>query len=644
MLFFVCELTCVHCPTGSALLGGWLAIVILTVLVYWPGLGGGFAFDDYHVIVNNGAISAFKYESGAILDAAFSTATGPLKRPLALLSFALNHAVGGFEPFGYKITNLALHCCNAGLLLLLLRRVLPRLSGEPARRVAILAWLSALIWAVHPINSTAVLYIVQRMTLLASTFMLAGLLTYCAMRARQLQTRRVGWSLWVVLAGCWILGLASKETAVLLPIFVLVVEVAAFRFEGLPQVSVRARRLIGWAVGALAVVAVIKAETVFPGYAGREFSAGQRLLSEARVLVLYLHMLLVPDLSLFALFHDDIPLSSSLFEPWSTLPSVALVVVGIGIAVAGRPLWLAFAVGWFFAGHLLESTLVPLELAHEHRNYLASAGALAGLVLGLQTFANRLLGQRLRYLPVMIFIICVSTVTALRARDWSDPWSQMAIDLRHHPDSPRTLYEYGRLSVERAARHNDVAVHRRGVAAIERSAALSGNAFLALGALLKLAINDNDVERVEMLSRTVAEHASNKVRVEVLQQLINCQAFSACRNDPAPVLRLAGVLLADPALRRSHRRRALEWLAIYYLRVLADTDTGLSILRELAAEDGDRTQLQLRLAEALAANGQGRAAIVLARDISANQPWHFAISKRHLYGRLRRVLESDPGP
>ena len=114
------------------LLAAWLAIAVLTVGVYWSGLHGDFAFDDYHVIVDNPTLDLANFAPATLLDAAFSTETGPLLRPFAMLSFAVDRTLGGPDAFHFKLANVVLHLLNAALLLALLCRVLPRLA--PASR------------------------------------------------------------------------------------------------------------------------------------------------------------------------------------------------------------------------------------------------------------------------------------------------------------------------------------------------------------------------------------------------------------------------------------------------------------------------------------------------------------------------------
>ena len=118
-------------PRGITLLLSCAVIVGVITLIYAPGLNGGFQFDDFQIIVSNPSLELRDTSTAAILDAALSTNTGPLKRPLAMLSFAANRTIFGPEAASFKIVNLAIHALNALLIVALMRRVLPFIEQTP---------------------------------------------------------------------------------------------------------------------------------------------------------------------------------------------------------------------------------------------------------------------------------------------------------------------------------------------------------------------------------------------------------------------------------------------------------------------------------------------------------------------------------
>ncbi|MCZ7654258.1 MAG: hypothetical protein M5R42_08160 [Rhodocyclaceae bacterium] len=138
-------------------------------------------------------------------------------------------------------------------------------------------------------------------------------------------------------------------------------------------------------------LAVPAGQWLWAGYALRDFSAVERMLTEGRVLWFYLGLILFPRLEALGLYHDDIAVSTGLIAPWTTL--LALVGLFGLIWLAWRlrlrmPLT-AFGLAWFLIGHGLESTFLPLEIAHEHRNYVPLFGILLAGADGLRAPAGK---------------------------------------------------------------------------------------------------------------------------------------------------------------------------------------------------------------------------------------------------------------
>ena len=377
-------------------------LILLAVLgvgvfgVYAPGLQGPFVFDDYPNIVANQLIAVDTLDGEELRDAAFSLGNRSYPhRGLARVSFALNYyfAGGRFDVFAFKLTNVVIHVLNGLLVYWLSVMLLRRFAGVTRGPSAAAGWsamqsylplLVAALWLLHPIQLTSVLYVVQRMTSMSAFFVLAGLLLFVVGRSR-LESGRpsgLGW-MFAGLAGGVGLGYLCKQNAVLLPFYAFLVELFFFRHQALPQAS--RRRLYGFyalTVG-LPVLSglaglIFAWDVIAQGYVYREFTLGARLLTESRVLFFYLGLLLMPQIRAFSLYHDDIVVSTGWFEPWTTLPSVVLWAALLGLALWGvrrRALW-SFAVLWYLVGHSLESSLVSLELAFEHRNYLPSVGRL----------------------------------------------------------------------------------------------------------------------------------------------------------------------------------------------------------------------------------------------------------------------------
>ena len=307
------------------------------------------------------------------------------------------------------------------------------------------------IWLVHPLNLTSVLYIVQRMTSLSSLFMVIGLCLYMTGRLNRLNGRH---GLAYMLGGFFLFGalaVFSKEIGILLPLYILVLELTLFRFRASDG---RLDRQVTVFIS-LCVLLPLLAGTLylagnldrFANFTGREFSMTERLLTESRALVFYLKMALLPSVQALGLYHDDFVISKGLHDPSSTFYSLlalgGLLLTAI-LLLRKLPL-VSLGILWFFAGHTLESTLLPLELVHEHRNYLP----LFGIILALAGLVARLPVKRLSPLihvgaPLLLLALFAST-TWLRSTQWSDNVNHAVYEARHHPDSARAVFVAGRI-------------------------------------------------------------------------------------------------------------------------------------------------------------------------------------------------------
>ena len=213
-----------------------LLILLISGLVYSPGLTGGFAFDDYPNILQNTAITDGDMSLGSLAQVAWSGSAGPLKRPISLLSFALNYYSTGVYPLGFKNTNLAIHLVN-GLLVLwfsgLILRARASLSGTlNSVQMSACALAVSAIWLVHPINLTSVLHVVQRMNSLASGFALLAIICYCCGRFRLIAGRSHGnLQLYLGFSTFTILGVLCKENALLALPLAGAIELCFFRLR-----------------------------------------------------------------------------------------------------------------------------------------------------------------------------------------------------------------------------------------------------------------------------------------------------------------------------------------------------------------------------------------------------------------------------
>jgi hypothetical protein len=224
-----------------------------------------------------------------------------------------------------------------------------------------------------------VLHVVQRMTSLSALFLLAALLLH--LRGREQGGRAGAAMLMLAWAFLWPLSFLSKETGALFPLFALAWELIVRRRSrgNLDRFARVLAALAGLCLAAgMAYVLSPRGQWLWSGYEFRPFSLVERLLTEARVLWFYLGLIVAPRLEALGLYHDDIAASTNLVSPWSTLPSL-LGLIGLAWLawrMRTRASLVAFGIAWYLIGHAMESTVLPLEIAHEHRNYIPIFGVL----------------------------------------------------------------------------------------------------------------------------------------------------------------------------------------------------------------------------------------------------------------------------
>jgi tetratricopeptide (TPR) repeat protein len=427
-----------------------VAAIGAAILAYAPGLNGPFVFDDVTNIAYNPSIRVERLSVKSLYELATSVTSGPLQRPVSMVSLGLNYYFGQYNPIVYKTTNLAIHILTGVALFLLTWRLLhflhARHSGKFHWSGYRITWLSLAIcatWLLHPLNLTSVLYVVQRMASLAGMFTAFGLLGYAIGREQIVRGERRGIA--TIFASTIVFGALatlSKESGILLAPYIAVIELIIFRFHAAPSLQKRFRQI--WIASATAmlfvalIVAILKMDDFLIGYWYRDYSMAERLLTEARALWFYLGQILIPDITELSVFHDDFVVSRGLLDPPTTVAAVIGLIALFAVLVLAyrRHAWLTFGLAWFFAGHSLESTILPLLLAQEHRNYIAQYGIIAASIYYV-SYPYSALNRSLpvRYALIVIFVTLLGINTHARATHWKDEWTLYNVEVRNHPNS-----------------------------------------------------------------------------------------------------------------------------------------------------------------------------------------------------------------
>lgn len=247
-----------------------------------------------------------------------------------------------------------------------------------------------------------------------------------------------------------LVGVTSKENAVLILPLAFVVEYTLFSKEHL---STKTRFQLKWfyvfTIGVPLLIAAfwiaLDPTILLKTYDGRDFDLLERLLTQTRVLWFYLYLFAIPRLSNFSLFHDDIIVSHGLFEPISTFFSILGIIVLMVTAIRLRKRFpiVSFGIAWFFISHALESSIVGLELMHEHRNYLASFGVMLILAYGIGLLATKFPRPAVPLTTAICLMTLFSFITSARATAWSNEKDLIQHTLKTSPRSPRSHVWYG---------------------------------------------------------------------------------------------------------------------------------------------------------------------------------------------------------
>ncbi|HEY3644236.1 MAG TPA: hypothetical protein VGM16_02765 [Gammaproteobacteria bacterium] len=546
-----------------------LLCLLAAVAVYSPGLKGDFALDDYTNVVDNSAIAIHHLDWESLSHAMFSFQAGPAMRPLSMLSFALNaYFTGPNDAGAFKLTNLTIHLLNALLVWMLLRRLLAawgRRSAtpvDPAHREW-LACIAAAFWLLHPLNAMPVLYVVQRETALSSLFVLLGLHAYLGGRQRDDRTGTL--LLWLGVPALTFISVLCKESGALLPVYALAVECFVFRFrreDGRLHRGITAFYAVCLLLpGCLGLSwALFRHGGGVVNFDGRDFSLGERLLTESRVVWLYIRWTLLPYPGELGLYHDDIAVSHGLLDPATTLLSLLglAALVAACVVLRRRAPLVALGIAWFLGGQLMESTIFPLELAYEHRCYLPDLGLILAALSLLAPLKRGDPLRALRWTVTGVALALCTTVTWARAYDWRDNLSFAAAEARHHPQSPYATYmlgqTYANLALMTDTDEYDNAVRTlRDASVVPHSTVIADVSLVLVQAQIKHKVDPDVLPRIadKLSDRKLA--ASD---IQGLAALGDCVDKHNCVVPPADMRHIFSSALANPRLAQQPEMRA----------------------------------------------------------------------------------------
>lgn len=628
-----------------------LVVLPLSILaIYFPGLSGGFVFDDFSNIVLSPGIAIQEFTWENVKNAALSMDG----RPIARASFGINYLAAGLDPFYFKLVNILIHSINSmlvfALVMLIVKQQLKttQLENIESKTLFISAAI-AFAWALHPVNLTNVLYSVQRMNSMSATFVLAGILSYACGRLSLDSSPLKSWllisaSIVVFLPLAWF----SKENGALLPLFLFVLELSIFRFSTADKHSKKWLYvfftfflLIPTILG---LFYLVQHYGFFQrGYANRHFSLTERLLTEPRVIWLYIRMILLPAPNLYSLFLDDIVVSQSLLEPVATTFAIVGLTGLLALALFSvrRIPILGFGLLFFFSGHLMESTVIPLELAFEHRNYLPSLGLLIPVFYAIGFAGQPGSYQKSRLVFISAIVLLLATYTHIRSWQWSDNVRLYLTEVQYHPDSVRANYEAGKVFGQRLERRegDPQLNYREAIKYFERVTRLQNNSTSGLfGSILASIDTDHPInpEWINELANRFRNQPLEQVSILWLDKLTDCVSGGKCQKNRVRVPYLLNAALSYKGL--NHRNKALLYtvLAKYFFTV--ERNHTKAIKYGKIAISADRTNLyyQLNLAKYQISSGDHSSAIKTLDKMSS-----LDINNQHAaaISRLRKIAE-----
>jgi hypothetical protein len=507
---------------STASLAAWATLLLATIFAYYPGLDGPFLLDDF------GSVSPLG-DLGGVTDwmtfKAFVLGghAGPTGRPLSLLTFLIDANDWPADAWAFKRTNLVIHLLNGVLLGALVAKILGALnySRQDTRWIA---FVSAGIWLLHPFLVSTTLYVVQRMAQLSTLFIFAGLLGHLYGRSFISNNVPKAYAVMTLSMGLFtLLAMISKENGILLPLLIGVVELTVFATpqnkstvlnRNWTRVFVVAPSVIIF----LYLLRIALTQNFFDITPPRDFSIYERVLTQPRILFDYLQNWFLPKLYTVGVFQDHFVKSVGFFSPITTALSVLAHVFIISISLLNRRKWplLALAVLFFYASHVLESSVINLELYFEHRNYMPVAFLFVPLIAMLRQRAK---GQV--FIAVALAgMIVLAGFTRYSAGVWANYSSMVEVAARKAPTSVRAQGQYAVHLYEARRYDESLQVIERAIRNIPNDASLQ---LTRASILCKLGLlSDSDViEAAAVISAAPYDPRSLTIHTTLTSSVVN---------------------------------------------------------------------------------------------------------------------------
>ena len=417
----------------------FLFIIALTIaLSYSNTLNSPFVFDDDQIFYNELKLTELSLES--LKKIIFKETKVSKTRFIPNLSFAFTYYFFGPNIKYYHLGNILIHILASFALFFLLKEFLLFFNSScNTLKYSLIAFISTLIWSLHPINTNVVTYTVQRMTSLAALFIFLSLIFY--LKLKQLMPadsfkRKLSFFLLFIISTLF--AIFSKQIGALILIFILVFEIILLK-------NVTKRNLIF--ILSLCFIFILVGlfytniwNIIVNGYETREFSLVERIFTQTRVVLHYLSLWFFPNAERLTLFYD-FKLSQNLLYPITTLVSFLFwfLLFSLIVYLNKKNKKYCFIITFFLVAHLIESTIIPLEIIFEHRMYVPSA--FLGIIITepLISFFSR----RSFVIVSLFLILFLSFGTYTRNTHWKSNITLWEDALDKAPKNNRIYNNYG---------------------------------------------------------------------------------------------------------------------------------------------------------------------------------------------------------
>ena len=445
-------------PDSKKYIFTFITLLAVLFLIYSNSFNGDWQFDDFGNIVNNPRVQMKSFSWLEIKHCILDSDQKILWRPLAVLSFALNYKFGGMDVFGFHVVNFIIHYLAAVFLFLFIHNTLklPLLREKYSLIAYPIALLATFFWALNPVHVTCVTYIVQRYASMVGLFYIMTMYFYLKARTSEKPTYSISFFILCFTAGS--AAVLTKENAAMLPMSILLFDL--FLIQGVTKENIK--KSIKISILPFLLILIIGfiytsgfsnffgLPNIFAGYEIRGFSITQKLLTEPRVILFYLSLLFYPISSRLTLLYD-IEVSRSLLQPWTTVPSILLIlfIISFSFYIARKRPLISFCIIFYFLNHLIEGSIFNLELIYDYRNYLPSMFLFVPfaefIIYAIDYFSYKKIIQFIVALSIAIILVGEGDITYSRNKIVSDDFLLWFDNIDKSPGLSRPHSNLGRI-------------------------------------------------------------------------------------------------------------------------------------------------------------------------------------------------------